>query len=328
MNSFSRYVTSTEKSSNGENEPEAKLSRKINDIVQGVLISYQKLGGINHLEGANLPSRKSVTRIVNELDSLIFPGFRDEENLDILNLQYTIGEKMTRVARNLTTEAEKSLRYMCRMLEDCDKQGDCRGEAEKKIMILLAKIPEIRKRVNLDVEAAFRGDPAARSHEEIILSYPGIEAIMIYRIAHELWLLGIPLIPRMMSEYVHGKTGIDIHPGAEIGESFFIDHGTGVVIGETTEIGNSVKLYQGVTLGALSIKKEDGDKKRHPTIEDDVTIYAGATILGGTTIVGRGSVIGGNVWLISSVPPFSRIYNQPGNYIYKPTNREFADFQI
>lgn len=304
------------------------MRQTIDESVQGVLVSYERLGGINHLEGANLPSRRSVTRIVDELDALIFPGFRDEENLDIHNLKYIIGEKMTRVARNLIDEVAKSLRYMCKIQEDCDKQGDCRGEAEKKILTLLSKIPDIRQKVKLDVEAAFTGDPAAKSHEEIILSYPGVEAILIHRIAHELWLLDVPLIPRMMSEYVHGKTGIDIHPGAKIGMSFFIDHGTGVVIGETTEIGNDVKVYQGVTLGALSTKKEDGDKKRHPTIEDDVTIYAGATILGGNTVIGKGSIIGGNVWLLSSVPPFSKIYNQPGNYVYKPSERELADFQI
>ena len=159
--------------------------------------------------------------------------------------------------------------------------------------------------------AADRGDPAARSQEEVILSYPGVQAIMVHRIAHELWVRDIAMIPRMMSEYVHGITGIDIHPGAQIGDSFFIDHGTGVVIGETTVIGDNVKLYQGVTLGALSVQKELANSKRHPTIEDEVTIYAGATILGGRTVIGRGSIIGGNVWLTDSVPPNSRIYHNP-----------------
>jgi serine O-acetyltransferase len=165
--------------------------------------------------------------------------------------------------------------------------------------------------VDRDVNAAFRGDPAARSPEEVILSYPGVAAILVYRIAHELWVREVAMIPRMMSEYIHGKTGIDIHPGARIGDSFFIDHGTGVVIGETTIIGDNVKLYQGVTLGALSVRKERAKTKRHPTIEDEVTIYAGATILGGNTVVGRCSIIGGNVWLTESVPPGSRIYHNP-----------------
>ena len=175
----------------------------------------------------------------------------------------------------------------------------------------LAGIPAVRRRVSRDVEAADRGDPAARSAEEVILSYPGVEAILVHRLAHELWVRGVAMIPRMMSEYIHGKTGIDIHPGASIGDSFFIDHGTGVVIGETAVIGDNVKLYQGVTLGALSVQKENADRKRHPTIEDEVTIYAGATILGGETVVGRQSIIGGNVWLTASVPPRSRIYHSP-----------------
>ena len=304
------------------------MRRRIDTVVQGVLSSYEELGGINHLEGPNLPSRRSIMRIVDELESLVFPGYRDEENLDRLNLRYIVGEKITRVGRNLTTEAEKSLRYMCKIQEDCDKGHDCRGEAEKKVIELLARIPEIRKRLKLDVEAAFGGDPAAKSHEEIILAYPGVEAITIHRIAHELWALGVPLIPRMMSEYIHGRTGIDIHPGAQIGDSFFIDHGTGVVIGETSHIGKNVKLYQGVTLGALSVRKNDSGQRRHPTIEDNVTIYSGATILGGDTVVGAGSIIGGNVWLISSVPPYTRIYNQPEHYVYKSTARETADFHI
>jgi len=180
---------------------------------------------------------------------------------------------------------------------------------------LLGQLPELRRKIHLDVEAAFEGDPAAKSHEEVILAYPGLEAISIHRFAHELWIRNIPLLPRMMSEYIHGKTGIDIHPGATIGESFFIDHGTGVVIGETTVIGKNVKIYQGVTLGALSVRKELSHKKRHPTIEDEVTIYAGATILGGETVIGRGSVIGGNVWITESVPPYSRVYNKPLEYV-------------
>ncbi len=196
-------------------------------------------------------------------------------------------------------------------MKDCTRHEDCRGEAEELVHDLLCRIPEIRRRVSRDVEAANRGDPAARSSEEVILAYPGVEAIMVHRIAHELWVREVAMIPRMMSEYLHGKTGIDIHPGADIGDSFFIDHGTGVVIGETTVIGANVKLYQGVTLGALSVQKELANRKRHPTLEDDVTVYAGATILGGDTVIGRGSVIGGNVWLTSSVPPGSRIYHTP-----------------
>jgi serine O-acetyltransferase len=279
--------------------------------VDGILESYRDLGGINHLEGPNLPSQQSVARIVEDLESLVFPGFRAEENLDLSGLRWTIGAKVASVFRALSTEVERSLRYTCRIVKDCARHEDCRGEAEELVHELLCRIPEIRRRVSRDVEAANRGDPAARSSEEVILAYPGVEAIMVHRIAHELWVREVAMIPRMMSEYLHGKTGIDIHPGAGIGDSFFIDHGTGVVIGETTVIGADVKLYQGVTLGALSVQKELANRKRHPTLEDGVTVYAGATILGGDTVIGRGSVIGGNVWLTSSVPPGSRIYHTP-----------------
>jgi serine O-acetyltransferase len=287
------------------------MDTELDAVIDRILDSYRSLGGINHLEGPNLPSRQSISRIVEDLQSLIFPGFRAEEDLDLANMRYAIGEKVITVARALSVEVEKSLRYTCRVMNDCDRHQDCRGEADQLVGELLAAIPRIRARVSLDVAAANRGDPAARSDEEVILAYPFVEAIMVHRIAHELWVRGVAMIPRMMSEYVHGKTGIDIHPGAQIGESFFIDHGTGVVIGETCVIGANVKLYQGVTLGALSVQKELANRKRHPTLEDDVTIYAGATILGGETVVGRGSIIGGNVWLVESVPPNSRIWHQP-----------------
>jgi serine O-acetyltransferase len=287
------------------------MDRTIDSLIESILESYRSLGGINHLEGPNLPSQQSVARIVEELESLIFPGFRAEQNLDLAVMRYAIGERVVAVARSLDAEVEKSLRYTCRVMNDCGRHQDCRGEAQELVRDFLAEIPEIRRRVSLDVEAANRGDPAARSQEEVILSYPGVEAIMVHRLAHALWARGVAMIPRMMSEHIHGKTGIDIHPGATIGDSFFIDHGTGVVIGETTVIGARVKLYQGVTLGALSVQKELAGSKRHPTIEDDVTIYAGATILGGATVIGRGAIIGGNVWLVESVPPGSRIYHQP-----------------
>ena len=280
-------------------------------IVEDILSSYQELGGINHIEGANLPSRQSVERIVEVLEALVFPGFRAEETIDLPGMRYIIGEKVSAVSRALAVEVEKSLRYTCRQRKDCGRHEDCAGEAAEIVASLLAGIPEIRRRVDLDVKAAFRGDPAARSAEEVILSYPGVEAILVHRIAHELWVREVAMIPRMMSEHIHGKTGIDIHPGARIGDSFFIDHGTGVVIGETAVIGSNVKIYQGVTIGALSVQKELANSKRHPTIEDEVTIYAGATILGGRTVIGRGSIIGGNVWLTESVPANSRIYHNP-----------------
>ena len=304
------------------------MIHKLDSLIESVLDSYETLGGINHLEGPNLPSRQSVSAIVDELESTVFPGYRDEANLDRLNIRFILGEKITRIAKDLINETEKSLRYMCKMQDRCERLGDCRTEAEERVLKILSRIPTIRQMVSLDVKAAFQGDPAAKSHEEIILSYPGVEAIMIHRIAHEFWVENIPLIPRMMNEYIHGKTGIDIHPGATIGKNFFIDHGTGVVIGETTIIGDNVKIYHGVTLGARSVAKEEANKKRHPTIENNVTIYPGATILGGETVIGEGSIVGGNVWLLSSVPPNSTVYYQPVNSVLKQGVWTSADYQI
>ncbi|MBN1412864.1 MAG: serine acetyltransferase [Spirochaetales bacterium] len=305
------------------------MFESIDAIIDNILKSYDELGGINHIEGANLPSRQSIIRIVENLESVIFPGYRDEVNLNKTNIRYIMGEKITRLARDLTDEVEKSYRYICRKKDkNCGIDCSCREDAESAVQHLFTEIPELRRKVKLDVEAALSGDPAARSIDEVILSYPGMEAIMVYRLAHLLWERDVPIIPRLMSEYIHGKTGVDIHPGATIGESFFIDHATGVVVGETTIIGNNVKIYQGVTLGALSVKKEQTDHKRHPTIEDDVTIYAGAKILGGETVIGKGSTIGGNVWLLHSVPPNSIITYQPENYIQKPGDKDTSDFHI
>lgn len=309
---------------------------RISSITDELLSSYQKIGGINHISGPNLPSRLGIQKIISDLESLIFPGFKAEEPLDSANMRFAIAEKLNRLSRLLSNEITRSLCYKRRLQGDsyCINHGNsrevtlCRKEAEEEAGRILEKIPGIRARLQLDVEAAFRGDPASRSHEEVILAYPGVEAIMIHRVAHELWIRDIPLIPRMMSEAIHGKTGIDIHPGATIGNSFFIDHATGVVIGETTIIGNNVKIYQGVTLGALSVKKEEANKKRHPTIEDNVTIYSGATILGGKTVIGHGSVIGGNIWLTHSVPAGSKIYNNDPDYTIVNKYEYLPDFQI
>lgn len=302
------------------------MKQRIEKIVDKIVTSYKEIGGINHIEGPNLPSQKSIIRIVNEFQSLVFPGYREEEEIDKLNIKYVVGEKITSIVRSLSPEVGKSIQYQNKITGK-DTSG-VKEKAEKIVCEVVSTIPAIRRMIKLDVEAAFQGDPAAKSHEEVILSYPCLEAILVHRLAHELWIRSVPLIPRMMSEYIHSKTGIDIHPGATIGEYFFIDHGTGVVIGETTKIGNNVKLYQGVTLGALSVKKVEGDKKRHPTIEDNVTIYAGATILGGDTVIGEGSVVGGNVWILTSVPPHSRIYYKPEHYVYKTNQDMVSDFQI
>lgn len=277
----------------------------IDNIINSIMDSYENYGGINRSGAENFPNRQNVVSVLQDLQSLIFPGFKYDEDIQTGNLRFVTGMKVNRIISVLTTEIQKALVYIVSKKdgENHDVQNShCYGLAEKTVYALLNEVPEIRRKIQLDVKAAVAGDPAAQSSEEVILSYPGLEAITVHRIAHSLYIKGVPIIPRIMSEHVHGKTGIDIHPGATIGESFFIDHGTGIVIGETTVIGNNVKIYQGVTLGALSVKKELQDKKRHPTVEDNVTIYAGATILGGNTVIGQGSTIGGNTWVTKSVP--------------------------
>lgn len=279
----------------------------LDDRIERILASYEQYGGINLADAHNFPNRESVTSVLVDLENVIFPGFREDAALDKDTLRFVTGERLHRIVRNLTGEVLKAIKYICLMTQR-DGSG-CYKYSEQIVLMLIDEIPEFRRLSSSDAKAALDGDPAARSMEEVILSYPGLEALLVHRIAYFLYSKGVPIIPRIMSEYVHGKTGIDIHPGAHIGEECFIDHGTGVVIGETCMIGKQVKLYQGVTLGALSVKKVMADKKRHPTIEDNVTIYAGATILGGETVIGKGSVIGGNTWITESTPPGSKIFN-------------------
>lgn len=275
--------------------------QKLDLTINAILDSYKKDGGANFSEEKYFPNRENVIAALKDIEAVIFPGFHQAEDVNESNIRYITGEKLNRILKILSAETKKALLYSNKDATE----NECSCDAEKISKELIESLPEIRRQAVNDANAALNGDPAAKSMEEIILSYPGPEAILVYRIAHFLHIRCVPIIPRIMSEYIHGKTGIDIHPGAQIGESFFIDHGTGVVIGETCVIGNNVKLYQGVTLGALSVKKSLSGKKRHPTIEDDVTIYSGATILGGETVIGKGSTVGGNVWLTESVPPYS-----------------------
>jgi len=304
------------------------MVEELTAIVDAIANSYEEIGGINHLDGPNLPSRPSIVKIMTDLQSLVFPGYQSDDSVTKDSVRYVVSEKTSRLLNALSTEIFKSLCYKESICEEGKPMNRCREEAKALALEILRVIPAIRRTVKLDVEAAFAGDPAARSEEEIILAYPGVEAIIVHRIAHEIWIRNIPLIPRIMSEVIHGKTGIDIHPAAQIGEYFFIDHATGVVIGETTIIGNHVKIYQGVTLGALSVKKSEVNTKRHPTIEDNVTIYAGATILGGNTVIGHDSIIGGNVWLTESVSPGSRIYTRAGDYVMRRDRTMGMDYQI
>ncbi|MCX5658163.1 MAG: serine acetyltransferase, partial [Planctomycetota bacterium] len=247
---------------------------------------------------------------------VLFPGYFDETRLTTETIHYHVGDLLTRVHDLLYEQVRQALRYEENRTAGSgrgDACDSCDHEARRVTHEFLARLPELRRMLALDVQAAFDGDPAASSTDETIFCYPGIDAIFIYRVAHELWNLKVPLLPRIMTEYAHNETGVDIHPGATIGESFFIDHGTGVVIGETSEIGNRVKIYQGVTLGAISTKggQDWRGRKRHPTIEDDVTIYSGANILGGATVIGKGATIGGSVFLTASVPPGHTVTMKP-----------------
>lgn len=278
--------------------------QKIKDIVNELIQTYKGDSGINFIEVSNLPVRDKIIDILELLTEILFPGYTGKRSVKKSNIDFIVIDVLYHVYSELTEQIEKAYRHRCRM-EDCDT-GDCRAMAEDATLYLLTQLPKIRQLLKGDIDAAFDGDPAAKSYEEIVISYPCITAIATYRIAHELYLRQVPLIPRIMGECAHSRTGIDIHPGATIGRNFFIDHGTGVVIGETTIIGNNVKIYQGTTLGAMSFPKDERGRiikgqKRHPTIEDDVTIYAEATILGDVTI-GKGAIIGGNVWVKQSVP--------------------------
>ncbi|MBN1234043.1 MAG: serine acetyltransferase [Candidatus Coatesbacteria bacterium] len=286
------------------------LKSGLTDIIDELENTYTEHGGINHIEAGILPSRKKIIEIQRQLMRIVFPGYWEEEGLSKTRVKYFLGEILHDIYKHLSDEIEKSLRYRCKMA-GC-KSDACRKMSIEITMKLIEELPSIRTMLKFDVAAAFDGDPAAIDKDEIILAYPAIVAISTHRLSHPLYEMGVSLIPRIMSEYAHSLTGIDIHPGAKIGKSFFIDHGTGVVVGETTVIGDEVKLYQGVTIGALSFPKDERgqiikEAKRHPTIEDRVTIYAGATILGGETVIGHDSVIGGNVWLIKSIPPYSRV---------------------
>lgn len=277
-----------------------------------IVESYEELETIHHLGHCPLPSCDAVIEIAHDIEQILFPGYRGRQNLHMGNVTYHIGDLVDGLHDKLTTQFGRALRHAHDMQygSDCEERRKIDFEAigQEKAIDFLGRLPVIRRVLASDVQAAYDGDPAAGSLDEIIFCYPGLEAVTIHRIAHEFYKLEIPMIPRMLSEWSHNRTGIDIHPGATIGPSFFIDHGTGVVIGETCEIAAGVKLYQGVTLGALSFAKDDEgnlirNQKRHPTIEENVVVYANATILGGDTVVGRNSVIGASVSLTKSVPP-------------------------
>ena len=304
----------------------SQYRKRLPEIAEEIIGSCNDQECYTHVDYEPIPSRECVIDIIDRLREILFPGYFTRGKLDPVNLRYSMGKSTTTLFDMLSEQISLSIRHDCfrydQPCSDCDERG------HQFALELLEAIPSIRKILATDVQASYDGDPAAKSYDEIIFSYPGIYAIAVYRVAHRLFQFGVPLLPRIMSEYAHSVTGIDIHPGAEIGESFVIDHGTGVVIGETTHIGKNVRIYQSVTLGALSIPKDSGDlfrgKKRHPTIEDDVIIYSGATILGGDTVIGARSVIGGNVWLTQSIPPDTTVSLESPRLTYKSKNKKSA----
>ena len=297
----------------------SQLRSQLPRIADEIIESCNDRECYTHVDYEPIPSRQCVIEIIDRLREILFPGYFTRGKLDPVNLRYSMGQSTATLFDMLAEQIGLSIRHDCfRYDQPC---SDCAEQGHRLALRLLEEIPSIRKILSTDVAASYEGDPAAKSYDEIIFSYPGIFAMAVYRVAHRLFEYGVPLLPRIMTEHAHSVTGIDIHPGAEIGESFVIDHGTGVVIGETTTIGQNVRIYQGVTLGALSIPKDSADQfrgqKRHPTIEDDVIIYSGATILGGDTIIGTRSVIGGNVWLTKSVPPDTTVVMETPRLIYK-----------
>lgn len=280
---------------------------------------------VDHVGAALIPSKDEIIRILDILQDILFPGFFGRQELTHSNLDFHLGNEMLILFELLSAQIARSIRHECRRMDSLCVQ--CIQKGREEALLFLEKMPWLREMLSMDVKAHYDGDPAAKSLDEIVFCYPGLYAIFVYRVAHELFIRDLPLMPRIMTEHAHSRTGIDIHPGAKIGTDFFIDHGTGVVIGETTEIGNRVRIYQGVTLGALSVPRESegGDslrgRKRHPTIEDDVTIYAQATILGGETVIGARCVIGGNVWLTSSVAPDNTVLIETPRHVFKEDNQ-------
>jgi len=291
-----------------------RRKEQLPELTNRIVGTYSEVGTINHLGHCPLPNYEVIVEVAEDLKEIIYPGYRRREGLHFGNITYHVGDLIDGLHDKLTQQIARALRHDAGASHDCDDDTDYEAKAQAMAIEFLERIPDLRRMLALDAQAAYDGDPAVTSIEEVIFCYPGLEAVTIYRIAHELNKLEIPFIPRMLTEWAHCRTGIDIHPGARIGKNFFIDHGTGVVIGQTCEIGNNVKIYQGVTLGALSFPKNmegqllrGASVKRHPTVEDNVVIYASATVLGGRTVIGHDAVIGSSVWLTRSVAPHTTV---------------------
>jgi serine O-acetyltransferase len=292
-----------------------RLKEQLPRLTDRIVGTYREVSSINHLGHCPLPNYEVIISALQDVKEIIYPGYRRRETLHIGNVAYYVGDLIDGLHDKLTVQIARALMHEDRVrkgVDGSDRRVDYEARGQAMAIAFLERIPELREVLAADVQAAYEGDPACRSLDEVIFCYPGLEAVTVYRLAHELHELDVPFIPRMMTEWAHKETGIDIHPGAKIGRRFFIDHGAGVVIGETTEIGDQVKLYQGVTLGALSFPTDANGKlirgkKRHPTIGDRVVIYANATLLGGDTVIGHDCIIGSSVWLTSSVAPHTTV---------------------
>lgn len=302
-----------------ENEFISEHRKKLPGVIEDILSGMDDERCFAHIGDDPIHFSTSVKVMVDKFREILFPGYFSIKKLDKANLAYSMGQNIAELHDILSEQIVHVMRH------DCLRYGQACTECEKRgqeaALAVIKSVPELRLALGEDVRGAYDGDPAAKSHDEVIFSYPGLFAITVYRISHILHQLGIPQLPRIMSEHAHSLTGIDIHPGASIGRRFVIDHGTGVVIGETSIIGENVRIYQNVTIGALSLPPGSGErlkgKKRHPTIEDDVIIYSGATILGGDTTIGRGSVIGGNVWITESIPPDTKVFIDTPRLVYR-----------
>ena len=308
-----------------------KYRAQLPDIVSELVESCNNDYCFDHVDAAIIPSQESVIEIIEIIKDILFPGYFGQQEIDRHSLSYHIGNEVIGLYEKLSRQITKSILHECRRYhEECSL---CVDRGQKESILFMKQLPALRRLLAEDVRAAFDGDPAVKSFDEVIFSYPGLLAITVYRVAHELYCRGIPLIPRIMTEYAHRITGIDIHPGAQIGKRFFIDHGTGLVIGETSVIGMNVKVYQGVTLGSLNFPKDSEGKllrnvKRHPTVEDEVIIYANATILGGDTVIGARSIIGGNVWITHSVPPDTKVMLKTPDLIFKPAQESYIKEKV
>ncbi|MCL4193409.1 MAG: serine acetyltransferase [Thermoguttaceae bacterium] len=305
-----------------------RLKERLPELTDRIVSTYAEVGSIHHLGCCPLPNYETIASIIENLKEILFPGYRRRDNLHLGNVTYHVGDLIDRLHDQLTVQIARALCHEAgESWSASERRCDYEAIGQAKTLAFLEQLPTLRKVLALDAQAAYDGDPACKSIDEVIFCYPGFEAVTVYRLAHRLHQLEVPLIPRMMTEWAHSRTGIDIHPGAKIGKYFFIDHGTGVVIGETCEIGEWVKLYQGVTLGALSFATDEQGKlvrgqKRHPTIEDRVVIYANATVLGGQTVIGHDAVVGSSVWLTQSVAPHTTVMLEKPKLRMREESRE------